>query len=185
MAKKKTSTQIRSEAMKASWARRRNSPMREQARRRASKPKDNGRPKFWILWAPISHKPPRVRFTTLEKVKEVADIMVKKYRCSIYVMESVECHNINTQVEVVKYTGKSVKEPKAEPCPPETFLVSNPPLSMQGQLWDDTQDKKLTRLYWEFRGYSDLLTTLAKAMGRSELAIEYRLEALGIRRRSE
>lgn len=182
MAKKKTSTQIRSEAMKESWARRRNSPMREQARKRVAQPKPQGEPKFWILWMPTSNKPPRVRFGTLEKVQEVADIMVNKYHQPIYVMESVELHKFG-KPEVVKYDGAPAKEPKAEPYPPDTFQVSAeyipPPLSMQGQSWDDTQDNKLYQL-WQ-RGYRHI-PELAKRMGRSELAIQYRLEALHLRR---
>lgn len=182
MAKKKTSTQIRSEAMKKSWAKRRNSPMREQARKRATQSKSQGEPKFWILWMPSSHKPPRVRFGTLEKVQEVADIMVNKYRQPIYVMESVELHKLG-KPEVVKYGGAPAKELKAEPCPPETFKVSAeyipPPLSMQGQPWDDAQDSKLYQLWMSGHRHP---YELAKRMGRSELAIQYRLEALHLRR---
>lgn len=187
MVKKKVSA-TRSRAMKESWARRRNSPMREQARKRTSQPKEKkpvGDPKFYILWMPSSHKPPRVKFGTLEKVQEVADIMVRKYHHPIYVMESVELHKFG-KMDVVKCNGPQIKDPIATPCPPETFKVTGeyipPPLSMQGQPWDDTQDSKLYQL-WQ-SGYRSI-PELANRMGRSVLAIQYRLEALHLRPREE
>lgn len=180
MAKKKISL-VRSRAMKESWARRRNSPMREQARRRTAKPKPKGEAKFWILWMPSSNKPPRIKFGTLEKVKEVAGIMVKKYHQPIYVMESVELHKFG-EPEVVKYDGTPAKDSICRVYPPpETFQVSAeyipPPLSMQGQTWTQAEDDKLISL-WN-QGYRTL-GQLAYRTGRSELAIRYRLEALHI-----
>lgn len=209
MAKKKTSTQIRSEAMKRSWAERRNSPMREQARKRSNelgdkvsrqdlKSKPKGEPKFWILWGPLSEKPPRVKFGTLDHVQKVADIMVEKYHQPYYIMESVQKHAFG-KPEVVKYDGPPAKEPVAEPAPrlqPPGLTVTNqkrcplkhfeefnvmeripPPLSMQGQPWDRAQDEKLIRLW--INGARDI-RILAERMGRSELAIEYRLSTLGV-----
>lgn len=198
MTKKKTSTQIRSEAMKRSWAERRNSPMREQARKRTEQPKPKGEPKFWILWGPLSDKPPRVKFGTLDHVQKVADIMVEKYHQPYYIMESVQKHAFG-KPEIVKYDGPPAKEPVAEPAPllqPPGLTVTNqkrcplkhfeefnvmeripPLLSMQGQPWDRAQDEKLYQL-WQ-SGYRHI-PELAKRMGRSELAIEYRLSTLGI-----
>lgn len=201
MPKKKTSSQIRSEAMKKSWAERRNSPMREQARKRSNelgdkisgqdlKSKPKGEPKFWILWGPLSDKPPRVKFGTLDHVQKVADIMVEKYHQPYYIMESVQKHAFG-KPEIVKYDGPPAKEPVTKPAAMcavkhfEEFKVTEripPPLSMQGQPWTQDQDNKLIRLW---SGFSKDARFLAERMGRSELAIEYRLEALGISARDD
>lgn len=182
MAKKKVASVIRSIAMKKSWAERRKSPMREAARKRAAAPKDKGQPKFWILWAPSSYKPPKIRFGTLEKVREVARIMVEKYRCEFFVMESVELHKLSSQMEVVKYgaTEKKKAETKEETAP-FTFQVrpSPPPLFNQGRSWDQEQDNYLMMLW--HNGFRDL-NVLGDKMGRSGLAIEFRLDALKLRR---
>lgn len=159
--------------------------MREQARKRtvaakAVKPKPEGKPKFWILWSPSSHKPPRVRFCTIEKVREVAATMVNKYHDEFYVMEAVELHSMGVPT-ITKCDGKSDKE-GTRIFDPILSIQGSP--SMQGQPWDFTQDEKLTRLFWEFRGYTEILPILARAMGRSELAIEFRLDSLGLRRRN-
>jgi hypothetical protein len=179
---KRAKSLTRSQAMKESWAKRRKSPMREQARKRTVKadPKPQGDPKFYILWAPSSNKPPRIRFGTVEKVRAVADIMVQKYLMPIYVMESVELHKLGKS-EVVKCDGPAVKE---QPSPaPESFTVSASSIpSRQGQPWDQIQDNYLTELWYQ--GIRSI-PELARLLGRSELAIEYRLEALMIRSRSE
>jgi hypothetical protein len=181
---KKVKSLARSLAMKKSWAKRRNSPMREQARKRTVA-KPQGEPKFWILWMPSSHKPPKVRFGTLEKVREVAGIMLQKYRQPIHVMASVELYRFkNPDVEVIAYNGPPAKDPVAKPCPPETFHVSAtpPPLANHGQMWDQQQDNRLTELWYQ--GIRSI-PELAFRMGRSELAIEYRLESLMIRPRRD
>lgn len=196
---KRAKSLTRSRAMKESWAKRRKSPMREQARKtkiyeyqkkatkaaqagELVKPKDEPQvePKFYILWAPSSNKPPRIRFGTVEKVRAVADIMVQKYLMPIYVMESVELHKIGKS-EVVPYWGPPAKEqPNSSP---ESFTVSASTIpSRQGQPWDQIQDNYLTELWYQ--GIRSI-PELARLLGRSELAIEYRLEALMIRPRSE
>jgi hypothetical protein len=189
MAKIKQVNKARSLAMKASWAKRRNSPMREQARKREVQPKELGEPKFWILWAPASHKPPKVRFGTLEHVRNVADIMVDKYHQDIYVMQSVELHKIG-KAEVIAYTAGPKKE---APVSIEKEVLEKikaqhelrripPPLFRQGQPWDQDQDNYLTGLW--YNGMKDV-RLLAERLGRSELAIEYRLEALMLRPRND
>lgn len=188
MAKKKAKSLTRSLAMKKSWAERRASPMREQARKRAQK-KPAGEPRFWILWAPTSTKPPTIKFGTMEKVREVADIMVQKYRTRFYVMESVEVHQLSKPetipcnakpLEVREYQEKT-KEERPQRAPYSLWMIPAPG-SMQGQTWDQIQDDELCRMW--YRGCRDL-DRLSEHMGRSALAIEYRLEALGLRPRCD
>lgn len=182
MAKKKVKSLTRSLAMKKSWAERRASPMREQARKRVQK-KPVGEPRFWILWAPTSTKPPTIKFGTMEKVREVADIMVQKYRTRFYVMESVEVHQLS-KPETVPCNAKPsvILEPEEKPKQTPFLWMIPAPGSMQGQPWNQVQDDELCRMW--YTGNRNL-TLLASHMGRSELAIEYRLEALGLRPRRD
>lgn len=182
MVKKKVN-QTRSLAMKKSWAERRNSTMREQARKRAAKPKENGEAKFWILWAPSSHKPPRVRFTTLDHVNKIADHMVNKYRMEVYVMQSVNLHRLSSP-EVVPYNGKpkAVEEPKE--VKKNTFQVTSLPQPLQnhGQAWDAQEKEQMVCMYAGTAGYTKhTISQIAAALGRSEYAIECQLHNMGIR----
>jgi hypothetical protein len=146
--------------------------------------KPKGEPKFWILWAPDSHRPPKVRFGTLAHVEEVANIMVNKYHQDIYVMQSVQLHRMG-KPEVVTYTAKAVpkKVEKIEPRHPKPFrgAIIPPPLANHGHSWTQDQDDSLIAL-WAF-GARDV-EELARRTGRSPRSIEYRLDALGLRPRS-
>jgi hypothetical protein len=45
-------------------------------------------PTFWVLWNPLSFKPPRVKFTTRAEAEQVAAKCAVKYRAPVYVMEA-------------------------------------------------------------------------------------------------
>lgn len=96
-----------------------------RAKNKANVPKESNEPKFWILWAPSSNKPPRIRFGTLEKVREVANIMVDKYHSDFYVMQSVEVHKLGKPT-VVPFTGRPAKKPKEMKLRPqqEVFMTN-------------------------------------------------------------
>lgn len=140
-------------------------------------------PKFHIIWSPQSDKPPRVRFNR-DKAEEVADIMVKKYGTQFYVMSSVSLHQM-AKPERIPCTGKEV--PRATETDRFSEAVQNvsnipkpvdppAPMSNAGQHWSIDQDRYLRRLHNQGRTWSYIAT----AMGRSKLAIQYRLEHLGL-----
>lgn len=43
---------------------------------------------FFILWNPLSEKPPRVVFATIEKAEEIAKRATIKYGCTFFVMQA-------------------------------------------------------------------------------------------------
>lgn len=133
--------------------------------------------KFYILWSPQSDKPPKIKFTA-KKAEEVADVMVKKYGTQFFVMQSVSLHQIG-KPERISYTGKEAKQPelKEQILEQVSRSIDPPaPMSNAGAHWSIDQDRYLRRLFNQGMTWAYIAT----AMGRSKLAIQYRLQHLGL-----
>jgi hypothetical protein len=66
--------------------------------------------KFWILWSPISDKPPRQTFSSVQKAEEVADIMAKKHpEAEFIVMEAIVGKLRSKKTEKKTYSRKPKK----------------------------------------------------------------------------
>ena len=159
--------------------------------RKKAKVAEKAASKFYIIWCPTSDKPPRKRFTKV-KAEEVARIMVEKYHTSFFVMQSTSLHVPGSPVRI-PYTGREVKE---KPVKGPSILMDIESRNSRGQpvvlvgtnpcpnafkSWDSYQDIRLKKLFRQ----GNSLQQIATQMGRTMLAIQYRLDHLNLQKMSE
>lgn len=151
-------------------------------KRKVKKERVSAQPKFCIIWCPTSDKPPRIRFN-VKKAKEVANTMVQKYGQEFFVMQSLTLHRPGVP-EVVSFTGREKKPASAKLT--DIIRAQDPDFKVQygcrqGASWTAEEDRWL-KFYFHRR---ESVQQLAKRMGRTMLAIQYRLDHLGLKRMAD